>query len=117
MEEEMNIEEIYYLHIKHIGGNSLKNGRHCKATLIEHVLRQGLRVVISSPDNDFKQLISEDVQIVMPMPEFRWWPFYTLKHYIAQYNCDPSFDFSFRCIVGDEVDGVPGIQHVVPGFG
>jgi 5'-3' exonuclease len=21
------------------------------------------------------------------------------------------------CIIGDEVDGVPGIQHVAPGFG
>ncbi|KAF6139447.1 hypothetical protein GIB67_026289 [Kingdonia uniflora] len=87
------------------------------ATLAEQVLRQGLRVVIGSPDKDFKQLISEDVQIVMPMPEFGRWSFYTLKHYIAQYNCDPSSDLSFRCIVGDEVDGVPGIQHVVPGFG
>ncbi|KAF6175067.1 hypothetical protein GIB67_038980, partial [Kingdonia uniflora] len=87
------------------------------ATLTEQVLRQGLRVVIGSPDKDFKQLISEDVQIVMPMPEFGQWSFYTLKHYIAQYNCDPSSDLSFRCIVGNEVDGVPGIQHVVPGFG
>ncbi|KAF6166101.1 hypothetical protein GIB67_023811 [Kingdonia uniflora] len=57
------------------------------------------------------------MQIVMPMPEFGRWFFYTLKHCIAQYNCDPSSDMSFQCIVGDEVDGVPGIQHVVHGFG
>ncbi|KAJ4963054.1 hypothetical protein NE237_022993 [Protea cynaroides] len=87
------------------------------ATLVDHVLGKGFRVVIGSPDKDFKQLISEDVQIVMPMPEFGRWSFYTLKHYLAQYNCDPSSDLSLRCIVGDEVDGVPGIQHVAPGFG
>ncbi|KAL2497303.1 5'-3' exonuclease family protein [Abeliophyllum distichum] len=87
------------------------------ATLVNQVLQRGYRVVIASPDKDFKQLITEDVQIVMPVPEFDRWSFYTLKHYIAQYSCDPQSDLSLRCILGDEVDGVPGIQHVVPGFG
>lgn len=87
------------------------------ATLADQVLKRGHRVVIASPDKDFKQLISEDVQIVMPIPEFGRWSFYTLKHYIAQYGCDPSSDLSLRCIMGDKTDGVPGIQHLVPGFG
>ncbi|KAE8666522.1 hypothetical protein F3Y22_tig00112498pilonHSYRG00296 [Hibiscus syriacus] len=87
------------------------------ATLVEQVLKRGYRVVIASPDKDFKQLISENVQIVMPLAELDRWSFYTLKHYIAQYNCDPHSDLSLRCIMGDEVDGVPGIQHLVPGFG
>ncbi|MCL7050431.1 hypothetical protein MKW94_011572 [Papaver nudicaule] len=87
------------------------------ATLVQKVLQKGFRVVIGSPDKDFKQLISEEVQIVMPMPEFGRWSFYTLKHYLAQYDCDPSSDLSLRCIMGDEVDGVPGIQHLAPGFG
>lgn len=87
------------------------------ATLTEQVLQKGFRVVIGSPDKDFKQLISEDVQLVMPMPEFGRWSFYTLRHYIAQYNCDPSADLSLRCLMGDEIDGVPGIQHLAPGFG
>ncbi|KAL6007734.1 hypothetical protein ACLOJK_033235 [Asimina triloba] len=87
------------------------------ATLVDQVLQRGYRAVIGSPDKDFKQLISEDVQIVMPMPEFGRWSFYTLKHYMAQYDCDPRSDLSLRCIMGDEVDGVPGIQHLVPSFG
>ncbi|KAG7033404.1 hypothetical protein SDJN02_07460 [Cucurbita argyrosperma subsp. argyrosperma] len=87
------------------------------ATLVEQVLQRGFRAVIASPDKDFKQLISEDVQLVMPLPELNRWSFYTLKHYLAQYNCDPCSDLSLRCIMGDEVDGVPGIQHVAPGFG
>lgn len=87
------------------------------ATLSEQALGSGLRVVIGSPDKDFKQLISEDLQIVMPMPELGRWSFYTLKHYFDQYACDPSSDLSLRCILGDDVDGVPGIQHVAPGFG
>ncbi|KAJ6383654.1 hypothetical protein OIU78_027026 [Salix suchowensis] len=56
-------------------------------------------------------------QIVLPIAELNRWSFYTLKHYISQYNCDPCSDLSLRCIMGDEVDGVPGIQNVVPGFG
>lgn len=66
------------------------------ATLVEQVLQRGYRVVIASPDKDFKQLISEDVQIVMPVPELDRWSFYTLKHYIAQYSCDPQSDLSLR---------------------
>ncbi|CAK9326112.1 unnamed protein product [Citrullus colocynthis] len=87
------------------------------ATLVEQVLQKGVRVVIASPDKDFKQLISDNVQLVIPLPELNRWSFYTLRHYIAQYNCDPCSDLSLRCIMGDEVDGVPGIQHVAPGFG
>ncbi|KAI3464408.1 hypothetical protein Pfo_021071 [Paulownia fortunei] len=87
------------------------------ATLVHQVLLKGYRAVIASPDKDFKQLISEDVQIVIPVPELDRWSFYTLKHYIAQYNCDPQSDLSLRCILGDEIDGVPGIQHLAPGFG
>ncbi|CAL1396562.1 unnamed protein product [Linum trigynum] len=87
------------------------------ATLAEQVRPRGYRVVIASPDKDFKQLISEDVQIVCPITELKRWSFYTLKHYLAQYNCDPCSDLSYRSIVGDEVDGVPGIQSVAPGFG
>lgn len=87
------------------------------ATLTEQVLDRGSRVVVASPDKDFKQLISEDVQLVVPVPELERWSFYTLKHYIAQYDCDPESDLSLRCILGDEADGVPGIQNLVPGFG
>lgn len=87
------------------------------ATLAEQVLKKGFRVVIASPDKDFKQLISDNVQIVMPKPELQRWSFYTAKHYRDQYNCDPQSDLSLRCIIGDEVDGVPGIQHLVPSFG
>lgn len=59
------------------------------ATLAEHALSRGSRVVIASPDKDFKQLISEEVQLVIPVPELGRWSFYTFKHYIAQYDCDP----------------------------
>jgi len=119
------------------------------ATLTEQVLQKGYRVVIASPDKDFKQLISDDVQLVMPIPEIGRWSFYTLRHYVTQYKCDPTADLSLSeyislllihdfcnhwdsvifeqlmncqlcctgCFMGDEADGVPGIQHLVPGFG
>ncbi|KAK3162615.1 hypothetical protein QOZ80_1BG0091600 [Eleusine coracana subsp. coracana] len=86
------------------------------ATLTEQVLQKGFRVVIASPDKDFKQLISDDVQLVIPIPEMGRWSFYTLRHYISQYKCDPAADLSLRCFIGDEADGVPGIQHLVPAF-
>ena len=66
------------------------------ATLSDQALQKGLRVVIASPDKDFKQLISEELQIVMPVPELKRWSFYTLKHYVAQYDCNPCSDLSLR---------------------
>lgn len=66
------------------------------ATLMEQAVQRGYRAVIASPDKDFKQLISENVQIVIPLSDLRRWSFYTLKHYLAQYNCDPQSDLSFR---------------------
>jgi 5'-3' exonuclease len=66
------------------------------ATLMEQAVQRGYRAVIASPDKDFKQLISENVQIVIPLADLRRWSFYTLKHYHAQYNCDPQSDLSFR---------------------
>jgi hypothetical protein len=64
------------------------------ATLTEQVLQKGYRVVIASPDKEFKQLISDDVQLVMPIPKIGRWSFYTLRHYVAQYKCDPTADLS-----------------------
>ncbi|KAG0500010.1 hypothetical protein HPP92_000082 [Vanilla planifolia] len=87
------------------------------ATLTDQAVQRGHRVVIGSPDKDFKQLISQDVHIVMPLADLGRWSFYTMRHYIEQYKCDPSSDLSLRCIIGDEVDGVPGIQYVAPKFG
>ncbi|XP_058773341.1 uncharacterized protein LOC131647472 isoform X1 [Vicia villosa] len=87
------------------------------ATLAEQVLKKGFEVAIASRDKDFKQLISDKVQIVMPVPELQRWCFYSMKHYKDQYNCDPQSDLSFRSIIGDEADGVPGIQQLVPSFG
>jgi len=63
---------------------------------MEQAVQRGYRAVIASPDKDFKQLISENVQIVIPLADLRRWSFYTLKHYHAQYNCDPQSDLSFR---------------------
>lgn len=64
------------------------------ATLVGQVLERGSRAVIASPDKDFKQLICEDVQLVMPLRDLGRWSFYTLKHYFAQYNCAPHSDLS-----------------------
>ncbi|KAF0919294.1 hypothetical protein E2562_029149 [Oryza meyeriana var. granulata] len=68
------------------------------ATLTEQALQKGFRVVIASPDKDFKQLISEDVQLAMPIPEIGRWSFYTLRHYVAQYKCDPTADLSLTIL-------------------
>ena len=57
--------------------------------LVDQVSQGVLKTVIASPDRDFKQVLSENMQLIMPLPEFGHWYFYSLKHYIDQYDSDP----------------------------
>lgn len=88
------------------------------ATLVSQVLQKGYRAVIASPDKDFKQLISEDVQLVMPLQDLNRWSFYTLKHYIAQYNCDPQSDLSLSkysthcCDINTRIAALTFMNHL-----
>ena len=38
--------------------------------LVDQVSQGVLKTVIESPDRDFKQVLSENVQLMMPVPEF-----------------------------------------------
>ncbi|MCO5564591.1 hypothetical protein L7F22_018255 [Adiantum nelumboides] len=60
------------------------------ASLTEQAVCKGFRVTIASPDKDFKQLICENVQLVVPLT---------------------------GCLLGDKVDCIPGLAEFAPGFG
>ncbi|KAJ7543239.1 hypothetical protein O6H91_09G030500 [Diphasiastrum complanatum] len=81
------------------------------ASLTYLATKKGLDVVIASPDMDFKQLLAENVQLVLPVQELHRWSFYTLQLYITQHRCHPS------CLLGDRTDCVPGLSELAPGFG
>ncbi|KAL2623429.1 hypothetical protein R1flu_003634 [Riccia fluitans] len=87
------------------------------ATLMHQAVKKGMRVVVASPDMDFRQLLSEDVNMLIPLPVFRRWSFYTLEQYVEQNTCDPSLDLGLRCLLGDSSDNVPGLPELAPGFG
>ncbi|KAL3700801.1 hypothetical protein R1sor_018823 [Riccia sorocarpa] len=87
------------------------------ATLMHQAVKKGMRVVVASPDMDFRQLLSEDVNMLIPLPVYGRWSFYTLEQYIAQNTCDPSLDLGLKCILGDSSDNVPGLPDLAPGFG
>lgn len=88
------------------------------ATLAEQALgREGVAVVIASPDKDFKQLLSQRVSIVSPLGDLRRWSFCTLGSYVGEHGLGPGSELSLRCLLGDAADGVPGIQTLAPGFG
>ncbi|XP_002985912.2 uncharacterized protein LOC9640153 [Selaginella moellendorffii] len=83
------------------------------ATLARQVNDRSLKAVIASPDKDFKQLVSENVELLIPFADLRRWSFYTVKDYVEQHKCEPGIELGLRCLLGDAADGVPG----VPGFG
>lgn len=43
---------------------------------------------------------------MVPVPNLNRWSFYTLKHYRAQYNCDPQSDLSLKGAVAGAAVGV-----------
>lgn len=66
------------------------------ATLTQQAVNKGVRVVVASPDMDYRQLLSSRVKMVLPLPEFGRWSFYTLQQYVAEHDCDPSIDLGLR---------------------
>eukprot|EP00249_Psilotum_nudum_P021342 c28077_g1_i1 orf=553-1794(-) len=87
------------------------------ASFARQAIQKGMHVAIASPDKDFRQMLCEDVEIVVPQMELGYWSFYTIKHYIGQYGCDPSIELGLRCMLGDQIDNIPGLSEFVPGFG
>ncbi|XP_024545642.1 uncharacterized protein LOC9645002 [Selaginella moellendorffii] len=53
------------------------------------LLTRSLKAVIASPDKDFKQLVSENVELLIPFADLRRWSFYTVKDYVEQHKCEP----------------------------
>ncbi|MCO5599191.1 hypothetical protein L7F22_053291 [Adiantum nelumboides] len=87
------------------------------ASLTEQAVCKGFRVTIASPDKDFKQLLCENVQLVVPLTGLHRWSFYTEKLYTEQHGCNPETELSLRCLLGDKVDCIPGLAEFAPGFG
>ncbi|KAI5073523.1 hypothetical protein GOP47_0011536 [Adiantum capillus-veneris] len=87
------------------------------ASLTEEAVHKGFRVTIASPDKDFKQLLCENVQLVVPLTDLHRWSFYTEKLYVEQHGCNPEVELSLRCLLGDKVDCIPGLAEFAPGFG
>lgn len=87
------------------------------ASLASQARREGFQVVIASPDMDFKQLLTPDVHMLLPVPELGRWSFYTLQHYVSQNAVTPDLELGLKCMLGDVSDNIFGLSDVAPGFG
>lgn len=87
------------------------------ASLASQARHEGFQVVIASPDMDFKQLLTPDVHMLLPLPELGRWSFYTLQHYVLQNTVTPDLELGLKCMLGDLSDNVVGLSDVAPGFG
>lgn len=87
------------------------------ATLVQQAVNRGFRAVVASPDMDFRKLLSPDVCMLLPLPEFGRWSFYTLEHYVAQNQISPELELGLRCLLGDSSDSIPGLPELATGFG
>ena len=55
------------------------NADEAVANIVDQVSQGVLKTVIASPDRDFKHVLSENVQLMMSVPEFRTLVFLFIK--------------------------------------
>ncbi len=82
-------------------------------TLSEKAVEKGVRIVISTGDNDMLQLLSPDVKAFMPRRSFNDSFLYDVEAVQVKYGVSPEQIVDYKALVGDTSDNIAG----VPGIG
>jgi len=78
------------------------------ATLSEMAVQNGFEVVVIASDKDLYQLIDDKIKILNP----KKYEFYDENKIYEIYKIKPSQITDFIALVGDKVDGIPGIKGI-----
>lgn len=82
-------------------------------TLARRAEREGVDVVIVSPDKDFRQLLSEHISMMRPAYKGEAFDLETADTFREKYGLEPPQFVDVLALMGDASDNVPG----VPGIG
>lgn len=78
------------------------------AYLTQETFAKSERVIISSTDRDFLQLISERVQVWSPVKK----KLYDKRALQEEYLVHPNNYLTYRTVIGDKSDNIPGVNGV-----
>ncbi|HVL35822.1 MAG TPA: DNA polymerase I [Burkholderiales bacterium] len=80
------------------------------ATLAEQARRAGWRVVISTGDKDFAQLVDRDISLVNTMSNERL----DVEGVKRKFGVPPEKFLDYLTLIGDAIDNIPGVDKVGP---
>jgi DNA polymerase I len=82
------------------------------ATLTAQAVREGVRVVIASPDKDFMQLVSAQVGLLNPSDKSE--AIWGAREVREKSGVDPDQIVDWLSLMGDAVDNIPGVGGIGP---
>ncbi|HYG53797.1 MAG TPA: 5'-3' exonuclease H3TH domain-containing protein, partial [Burkholderiales bacterium] len=80
------------------------------ATLAEHGKKDGWRIVISTGDKDFAQLVDERVTLVNTMSN----ELLDIEGVKKKFGVPPEKFLDYLTLIGDAIDNIPGVDKVGP---
>ena len=80
------------------------------ATLAERAKRDGWRIVISTGDKDFAQLVDERVMLVNTMSNEKL----DVEGVKKKFGVAPDKFLDYLTLIGDQIDNIPGVDKVGP---
>jgi DNA polymerase-1 len=83
-------------------------------TYAVHAVRQGSRVTIVSGDRDLLQLASDQIRIAIPHKGYQAAEYLGPKEVLAKYGVTPEQIPSYKGLVGDPSDNLPGVKGIGP---
>jgi len=82
-------------------------------TVAKKLSKEGIKVVIITPDKDIRQLIDENISVLSVNPQTKEKKLYDLETFKKEYEMEPSQLPDLFGLSGDSIDNIPG----VPGIG
>ncbi len=81
-------------------------------TLAKEAEREGVNVIIVSADKDFRQLLSDHVNILRPAYRGDAFDLYTVDTFREKYGVEPDKFIDILALIGDKADNVPGVMGI-----
>ncbi len=83
-------------------------------TAVKQAEKRGLFSYAVTPDKDFVQLVTENVNLIKPGKQGDKWEIIDKERVIKDYGFEPIYMIDYLALVGDSSDDIPGVAGIGP---
>ncbi len=83
-------------------------------TAVKQAEKRGLFSYAVTPDKDFIQLVTENINLVRPGKQSDEWQIIDKERVVKDYGFEPIFMIDYLALVGDSSDDIPGVAGIGP---